>query len=1670
MNMNLNILKFTQIIFLGLILINLSSCLPKNTPPASIDSSSINDPGSQNTGVLTFPFANNFLQEGVTQTNSTLPLMSSFVDSFLLRGQNLSDYLKTISQTTTMCLVAEFKNAPSTKILALSAKRRSFNNTTNNTLEYYLQIEPANEAQNQVDCFTVGLINTINTLYSTTTVAYSFSNLTANWTTFQLSENISILLSTGGNLSSLNTASLKLQVTPGSTTTTGQSCVSNSACSAQGYDCCLQGQCVNDGAVKSNVNQTLNDFLQAKDDVLNNPNRVVNYPQYFYICPSLHPTTPTNTPASDENDPDYSANVRVDELKNLYECLNPQLDEISYCTIKHVNAANSVVPAGTSFSSANNDLNFGTINTNIASHPVVKNNIYSVKYAGIMLYQENAIAFNPLDGSLVVNHNDSLNSAQSVIIKKALPINALDGHLYIKYKIDGTCEKISSTLARCSKAYVQGQQPTVARPDPIPSDHANGNQVFLLPPYADLSKPIIVKVGDTTVPQSATTWLLSAGGITFQTPYPINQNQKIHITYYSSTNVNGLTQSRNDAQAEVNTQCQCGTTGKCNLKPVYETVNNVTKIINYECSYPTNIDPPLYQIAYVSGKSAPLRYFDSNGVAYDDESYANSPGQELAEFKYTNNNNLKPNNYSSYIGPNEVYGSFTSAASSAKPPKKVDVKKDTTYDIFVDSGGFSTCPTCGSDAYSVLQKLFPNNFSSRAAGYFPDIYANLRIGNSSIYRPDDLIYGRACFVPLTMIPWTHNPGSDLSTQRRSRLNAQHILMSNGYNRDWYGFDYGSLIGSFDGVSWFSIGNQRRIKATSKKLYLAVNTYFGDLTIDNNFKVVISEATNIATSGSTVDHDTKSDGAECQKQHFCSKDDDCYRQLGTDYSCQVVTQVVTKWPVFDSSATETIGSVSKNLVSIVGGSAGQSRRCVYRGRGAPCEKTLTGILSSSTFNNTTTPGLLACSANNYCENLSTASKFNDRLSRFPLSAVAQNLDTTLTPSDLFGISSRLLGRPFEYNGTKTINLSIRNQLSANNVKSICIPGKNLGTATSYAQLNTLAPTTTIDSSDRILGIGMTANNTAASNYKYYMACPTVDSFGQSIHTNAVNLNNSFSATTSLTPGSYLSLAVSQNMTTNVLDVGSIGSTLNIFNTTAGSVTQSAGYQRNQCLRAPGASCITDFECGPSEYVASRFRTAYSGGISGFAEEEEEFWSQELVCGNPSFKYVSTNVLNPNFKLNENKCCRNFGKTFTLYSEQQNVSDFNFCVGTQLAVPGVNTAVNVNATRYSRLQAVADKVTCSPTGSSSEFPVLKYSHFPTIKNLNEILYQYKTLDIHNQRMCCTGNWVRSFAAENGGGHKWGPGKIQDIDKEIFKHINWNANIVSASDPDTTPVPFECGIEGNQFQSSYCEIKDFAPGEENKYLEWIAKFELLGIPQVMIELDDPAINIYKRVDDNQNSLSTSKTPLNKTITQIASADAALGLAKYSSATNTTNFDASLKKVFAAGEFNCCIPTGKQVPTTTTNEMCCAGTATNQGSLSTARCCLADYSDITVYLNRYVSSEGRGLPENNYDPKTGYIKDPAQVYQLAIQKNICCSGKMAQGVAVSKLHIPLDGGNVANDGMTRRFVYRTDSVDNNAQTKSVGAWYDVGLRWNNHWYCVPDSYDGAGATSTSSGATQSN
>lgn len=1624
----------------------LSSCMPSETAPRTTDSNSTTPTNNTAYADPTFPIAGIFVQEGGTQTTTQFSLPLNFTDSFLIRGSSLSQYLRTVPNTTKFCLVTKYTYTTGyNKFLILSAKAKSYTNLSAKTTEFYLQAEPANDAANQNDCLTSNLTTTIFSGASNPTGHFSLTQVCANCSSSVTSEGFRLYFSNGEAVPTLNLSSLKMSIA-GTASSGGNACVETTACKARGYDCCLASQCVTDGAVRPEA-LTSTGFAQAQLDVASNPTRFVLYPEYYFVC-STRPEGGGSEDNTDPIDPEYDAQIRLMEMTQLFNCLNKVDGELSHCTVKF-NQASANITAGIPFSSQAmgflEDVNFSSLNPNLGIGDYA-NNITKIYYGGQTLYQSHSKALAAADGTFLSAGNDDLTTAQSVRIIKTLPANAPDDHLYLTFKIDGSCEKLGTSLARCSKSY------THASTDVNSVNYHDATKIYKLPSYADLSASsnIIVKISGIIVPEDSTTWSKSPAtrSINFSASYPLYQNQVIDITYYVTSGVDALTKAKTAAQTAVNTMCICGTTGKCNLSPIMDANSNLT---NYACIHSSDSTDtaPANQTVYVSNKNVPHRYYDTNGVAFD-TNYATALAQEGTPFSYISNNILKPSNldaHTGYTGFNEIYGSFTTSGTDAKPAKMVRVKKDTTYDFYTQSGTFSTCLTCGSDYYTSVKKIFPPNYTAMGGGYSPDNFDSSRLSTSGTYRSDDLLFGRACFVPATMIPWTHSASTTVKDQRRSRLASQHFLYANGYNRDWYGFDYGSLIGSFDGITWFSIGYQRRIKATSNKLFLAVNAYHGDQSVDSNFTVAVTETTSFATD--IPDHDTETTGAECQKSHFCSTDDDCYRQVGYDYTCQSVSGLTTNWPQVDAAGTEVIGSATKTLASIVGGNNGQAKRCVYRGRGAPCQANLNAI--GTTFNSSSVTGNLSCSPNNMCQSLNSgpSNRFNDRIARFANTPVAQNIATASpTQGDTVGLGARILGRPAEFYGTKTLPSAASGSLFNNNVTAVCIPGKNIASSAKTNDLNSETPVTRIESADKILGIGITMSG--LQNPKYLNACPATTPTGSSLQQLNLDLGVAYINQYSIT----------QNLSSNLLDLNALSSH-NIFSSNNGSQITAIGYQKNACLRAPGASCFSDMDCGPSEFIASRVRVATLAGILNIAEEK--FWEEEMICGNPEFKYTSPGNLNTaTFDIKKNMCCRDFGKTFSVYT-QDATSDYHWCDTTSpgnefVKVAGVNTSIN-SFNRYSRVHSGFDKMTCQlPVPSDKSFALSTKASNSTNRYL-QMLSQYKTLDAVNQRTCCTQNWVRSFDTTNGGGHKWTSSKLQTIDKKYFRSFNWRNTFTGDG---TNANSFECTVD--QYSNPTCEIKNFTVAEEKKYLKFFGSLELVGIPQAMIGSTDfitAGVDIGTGLD-----LPPNTPPYNtvRAVGDIGSLGAPVtedfkdgGTKNSFSGTNYNSFKPEIKKVFSENEFNCCIPTGKPVPQGTTNDQCCTGYVANTGFSTTLRCCLPDFTDVTLYTNRLVSSEGRGLPDNAYDAETGYIKEPGQVRTLAASKAICCSGKMAYGVAIRKLPIPLANGQFVTDAdaLTRRFTESSGAVDNNDTVGPIGSLFDAGIRWNDHLYCIPENLD---------------
>lgn len=1628
--------------YVGLMLILgiLCSCVPENKSNGrrSVDSQDANTPDGSSTPPDSPDFSNslNFMQAGAQQSSSSLGLALSFDNAFYLRGEEVNSFIKNDNEDDVQCLVAPFPNSPQNKAVVMSATPRFFINFTTNTKEYYYLIKVNSKTDNQALCQKAGLINQLTIELGSSSIAYALEDVCNNCTSNDLNSDGLQLYTPGGvPLDSVRTSYLKIRGntspidnSPGG----GGSCQESSECVSKGFDCCSSGQCVNDKQLKSGVDPNHPDYLQALEDIEQNPANITNYPQYFHLCTLAPPSEPTEpTPV----DPEEEELERFTRLKELFECTSLIEGEMSLCTKTIENVSDKEGP----FFTGADDRNFNSTyrgTTGLLSHSIVK-----LEYAGQTLFDlENGVSLN--NATIGVNNsqvgNDNLSDPLEFDLTSDAPSNAPNDQIKVKYKIDGSCKRVSSNLAQCQKFYVQGQD--LGRVD----DHFPARNRFDLPFYADINRTINIKVDGATKSRGGH-WELIGGSPSYinflGTGLQVFDTETVQISFFVDLNTDNVLQAKEEAITTIQDICECEG-DECRLEPVRS--EETEKVTDYKCVYPQPDlpPPPLQQTVFLSSKSTPHRYFDETGLAQDAPEIS-SPKQEGEEFRYEDNDLLKPNNTNESKGFNEIYGSYSPKSGSALPAETVRVEKGKTYDIFTETGNFSSCLSCGNDYHSNLIKIFPESLGKPGAGYTPDLKQTSRSATRN-FRGDDLIFGRSCFLPATMIPWSHAARGSKQQQRLGRLATQHFYFSNGYQRDWYGFDYGSLIGSFDGVTWFSIGSQRRIKAKSNKLFLAINAYFGDLTVTESFKVQVSDASTVPASGSTVTTDHDSDGANCREVHSCETDRDCATKLGWDYTCQNVGNLTSSWPEFDSNASEVPNlSNVKRLTEIFGIKKGGSKRCVYRGRGTPCQLNNSIESPTSSFNSSTSPGALACSSNNYCQPYvfgSEAPRFNTKIARFARSVRNQNASPDVEEDNLdsFGLSARLIGRPYKYNGDQTIPEDVLGNLSLNGIAAMCIPGRN-PQAPSLSDQHNAAPTNE-NRGDKVLGMGVTIAGPSAFNYT--SACSVFDEDGNYYSFQKENLEDRPSNL------DLKSLAATQVLPTNALKIFEGLTNEKLVKRFETEVIDQKTLEENRCLRAPGSACHTDLDCAVSSYVTNITRLADTGDesiLSGTLNLYEIlFWQEPLVCGQPVSKD------DEDYDLTQNRCCRannnnmKIGTTF-LGADDARFGDPSSHLERPRITPLRQTGLDIDLddpVRNSRTAPVHHKRREEP----NRFPQMRTIRPNTCSpanqvscrmRLDELDLQFNTLDAIASGTSCTEHWIRHWDRDdNGGGHRWEFDKVQNIDKTNFACKNWTSparNCNSSEEPD----------------DPNCTARSVTGNEADAVMGWMTKFELLGIPQIAIESDT-----FDGSGAQFPDLYCADDPTPPIIPGFLSAidlpgeyvDINDNDKIYLSATNESNFTDDLKKVFSEDEFSTCLPTGTVVEPGADRDACCTGFIANLNGED--QCALPDFTNVSLYYNRYVSSEANHLDDSVFN-RSGYIRSPSTVEQLACQQKACASRTLIRGVFYSPLKVR---GHEDNDKNFLRFIDGDDEANNFSGLADL---FEAGVRWNNQVYCAPQGIE---------------
>ncbi len=793
---------------------------------------------------------------------------------------------------------------------------------------------------------------------------------------------------------------------------------------------------------------------------------------------------------------------------------------------------------------------------------------------------------------------------------------------------------------------------------------------------------------------------------------------------------------------------------------------------------PPDVQPTPFQSLSINvpGKSVPHRFFRSvDGKKVDDISTISNITPEIVPegtpFAYLDESS-KTAPLDSPYNMNDILGQMSVSLTRALPAKIIKLEFGADYVISATSGFYTPCPQCARDAWYDSFTAHPasrDGLGVQALGYTTrrDVLSN----NSSFGNYEDTIFGRACWVPPTMIAFTHKPEASVVAQREARLRAQAALWVNGYQRDWYGFNKGALIGSFDGVKWFAIGNGRKVTSTSESLYLAINAPFGDLADTTDIAVnIVSDLGN--NSVANVDYDPtillndsrQNRAGSCQRFHICEKDIDCVSRLGWEYTCANVDVQDISWPKFDAVGDEVIGeNTNFGLEDIVFGNAGLqggAKRCVYRGAGAPCAKDWS-VLTDDVKEN------YRCAPNFYCADLD-ANIFNDRVVREP--AALQTYQ--------YGKESDVLGRPVNYVlGFSNLDGSIKDNLEYNATKNasknltaanlgICRPGKAI------ADDNLINQHSIEDNQARTDFINQIASCPSdLSTVARVRSCPIFNvvaddpEFGNFIY-EASGTASATGRNTQNMCGAEWKDATADSVFKDI-EAESLISLGSLF---------TPSVAMDACLRKAGSICHTDLDCGPNRLHAEQAIFLDQASFNG-STAEYQYWTESLVCRQGT---NAPSVFDPTYEdydMSLNACCREVGKSFSMYTNiAQAQIDENLDNPQEL---NILTSVFPNGKTpdafkpYSRYSILADATSDPNSVIALNDPKPVYP-----KNLSAYggaydnpAFQWKAFNDTGNKTCCGGSWVRKFSD---GSHDWTNTNRLNMNTTNFSCLNYESSI--------------------------------------------------------------------------------------------------------------------------------------------------------------------------------------------------------------------------------------------------------------------------------------------------------
>lgn len=847
--------------------------------------------------------------------------------------------------------------------------------------------------------------------------------------------------------------------------------------------------------------------------------------------------------------------------------------------------------------------------------------------------------------------------------------------------------------------------------------------------------------------------------------------------YTNAENANGTQIAHDTIRSDVWDRCGCEANPfptnpdepQCPDFGLKATKDASGNILSVSCLIPpASTEPTPFQNLSISvpARSAPHRFIADDGTFYDE--LGPLQGQDIKQegeaFSYLDEFG-KTDPVNGDFNMNSILGSMTIELNRTVPAKMINLNFDQTYVISTTTGFYTPCPSCANDSWFEPFKAFPPSQGGnglRAIGFITNRESfsnNLTLGNY-----EDTKFGRACWLPPTMIPLTHQKQNNIDNQRRDRLTTQAALWINGYQKDWYGFNQGALIGSFDGVSWFAVGSGRRVVATSNKLFLAINAPFADLAEPSAMivSVVQDSGQNIVSDHDfdpelSINHPEQNQGATCQFFHQCDVDSDCITKLGWEYVCSDVTEFRTRWPKFDIEGTEIVDQEMDNIgfdqILHNFKMGANPRRCVYRGQGAVCRTNWSGESAIGQKN-------LRCAPNFYCSNL-TDSTFNDEVARSP----------NFLELIFYGQEADFLGRPKNYlGGNATLPEAVRDNilynsavLSSNNgvPLGICRPGKRLTNIVTDGDFQTMHGQRDIANRTDYISQISSCDSTADGLLRG-ITCPVIqeeedkdiavgelvweidDTNAITDYTASANFQNMCGGEAKYSP----SPGIFDN-TFEQIEAEPLPSILNIL---------FPKVARDACLRKAGSVCHTDLDCGPNRLHAGQ--ALFIGPLQfGNTDAENKFWQEELICG----QSTPTPDINSDefgqYDITKNRCCREIGKDITMFTQYSRADTTNIQAGDPQIVESIlngNEDLRVTRTpasgagttsavgRYSRYGTVnvVDDNPPSTTSPINQAPLIEYDSVGGTPQTARA-FQWKTINDTGRRSCCGAGWIRKFA---------------------------------------------------------------------------------------------------------------------------------------------------------------------------------------------------------------------------------------------------------------------------------------------------------------------------------------